>query len=185
LYVPWLPFNFLANLKKYLFRNEGKVEQCELINDRNGKSTGTCFVTYKHESDAIDAVRKYDGCAANGRKISVIHVASTPVKSQIKHNKPIPAANTTRKIDRYVPSERRVSLNAGPLQAFQRGGNNPRATRHKKTVAELDAEIATYFDGAHKGEMPPVGEQGEAQMPMAKAEDDLMEKMGMMKLDDE
>jgi RNA recognition motif-containing protein len=65
----------LPALPQSFFKQKGRVEHIELLRDRNGKSTGKCFVTYTHESDAMDAIRDYNAQVAKGRPISITVVS--------------------------------------------------------------------------------------------------------------
>jgi RNA recognition motif-containing protein len=52
-----------------------------MIYDHFDRIEGTCFVTYKHESDALDAIRANDGAVAMDQAITVAFVHPPPPRS--------------------------------------------------------------------------------------------------------
>jgi RNA recognition motif-containing protein len=52
-----------------------------MIYDRADRIEGTCFVTYKHESDALAAIRANDGAKAMGQPITITFVRPQPPRS--------------------------------------------------------------------------------------------------------
>jgi THO complex subunit 4 len=156
------------------------VEKLEMMYDRAGRSEGTCFVTFAHESDAMAAIHDYDGATAKGQLITVTFVGPPPARSLFDRIKSSPAderRDPTRKptppgIDRYVPPDRRRERErtqggprpaAPPQQRGRRGGRGRTGrgesgsgnVRPRKTVEELDAEMNDYFGAAQEENATP------------------------------
>jgi RNA recognition motif-containing protein len=74
------------------FRQKGKVANIELVRNRHGRSTGTCYVTYTHAEDAQDVMHKYQGHIAMGRPITLTVVSPKTPETLSKQNKLRPAA---------------------------------------------------------------------------------------------
>jgi RNA recognition motif-containing protein len=57
------------------------VANLELVRGRNGRSTGTCYVTYAHHADAEKAMHEYQGHIAVGRRITLTIVSPKVLNS--------------------------------------------------------------------------------------------------------
>lgn len=126
-----------------LFRRKGDVLKLEIMYDRAGRSEGTCFVTFARESDAVAAIRDYDGATAKGQLITVSLVGPPPTRSLFERIASPAAADDapiardsrrdpTRKptppgIDRYVPPERRRERERGGGGGGERTQSGPRS----------------------------------------------------------
>jgi hypothetical protein len=143
-------------------------------------------VTYTHELDAIEAVRKFDGCTTKGRRISVTRVSPPAARSHVEHVNATPGTKTTNKYTptkmvRYIPAERRERIKDAPRAAVARGGKgrdgheqkkSARSARPRKTIAELDEEMNLYFAGVQQGQAPVLEGQATNTMEVTPQMDD-------------
>ena len=72
LYVGNLPYSTTDSSLQQLFSQAGNVDSAKVISDREtGRSKGFGFVEMSHDSDADEAVRRFNGADMDGRKINV------------------------------------------------------------------------------------------------------------------
>ncbi|KAI1435713.1 RNA-binding domain-containing protein [Xylaria sp. CBS 124048] len=149
-----------------LFNRIGRVRKLELLYDRAGRSEGVSYVTYESHSDALNAIREFNGANAKGQPIRMALVSSAPRRNPFDTaqmpSRPL-AERITRprslspdglEMDDLALRGRRRS---GSPRSRRRGrrvrgrregaSDRPgRDSRPKKTQEELDAEMADYFD---------------------------------------
>jgi RNA recognition motif-containing protein len=72
LYVGNLPFSATDQILTDTFSQCGKVESAKIISDRDtGRSKGFGFVEMSTESEAADAISKFNGADYDGRAMTV------------------------------------------------------------------------------------------------------------------
>ena len=72
LYVGNLPFSATDQILMDTFSQCGKVESAKIIIDRDsGRSKGFGFVEMSTESEAVDAISKFNGADYEGRPMTV------------------------------------------------------------------------------------------------------------------
>ncbi|XP_019538522.3 THO complex subunit 4-like [Aedes albopictus] len=128
-----------------LFEDIGPLKSVALHYDRSARSLGTADVVFEHRSDAIKAMKQYNGVPLDGRRMS-IQLTTSEV--------PVPARPP------YVPPRSFRGQAGGPRggrgaprgenQAPRggRGGGPRRQQRESKTAEELDAELDAYINEA-------------------------------------
>ncbi|KAJ5246445.1 RNA annealing protein Yra1 [Penicillium chermesinum] len=158
IYVSGLPVDVTeANIKEYFTKSAGSVKKVTLAYTQNGTSRGQAHIVFSKPGTAAKAAKELNGLLVDGRpmKIEVVYDAShapavaapkplteriAPSKAQAK-DKPKPA--TAKKAATNDGGNKR---NAAGRPARGRKGQGRNAGRSHKTVEELDAEMADYFE---------------------------------------
>ena len=72
LYVGNLPFSATEEVLNDTFSQSGTVESVRIVTDRaTGRSKGFGFVEMASDSEALDAINKFNGAEYNGRLLTV------------------------------------------------------------------------------------------------------------------
>lgn len=122
-----------------LFGEFGPLKSASVHYDRSGRSLGTADVVYERRSDAIKAMKQYNGVPLDGRPMSILLATSE-----------IPAPRLPRPAVLAAPARSpRKPLGArGGGKPQGRGGRGAgggrRQPRETKTAEELDAELDAY-----------------------------------------
>lgn len=158
-----------------LFQEFGKLGKINMHFNENGKSQGSCDVTFTRRQDGLRAVKKYDGVPLDGRamKIKPIgeEVSAAPAKSQslknrlgrkpvvqtrapprggrVARGKPNQPRNNARN-NRPGKARQGAPVKKGPVRnAGGRGrpGKGPRNSRPEKKITEedLDKQLDAYL----------------------------------------
>ncbi|KAH7063117.1 RNA recognition motif-containing protein [Macrophomina phaseolina] len=141
-----------------LFERIGPVEDAKLVYDRSDRSTGVAFVVYRSLADARVACREFDGANAHGQPIHLSLLPPGPSRRNPFDSVQRPSRSLFDRIEggrnRSLSPERpRLSDVSKPAPAgidrYVPGDDDGR--RPRKTVEELDAEMADYFGGGGEG----------------------------------
>ncbi|KAJ9142059.1 THO complex subunit 4A [Pleurostoma richardsiae] len=132
-----------------LFSRIGTVLKVDIRYDRAGRSEGTAYVTYEAHSDALKAIREFDGANAAGQPIRMSIVPTAPRRNPfdtaVMPGRPLaeritlptgrsdrslsPEGDAARRgIDRYVPGGRKGRSRSPPPRRRE-GGRRPGARR--------------------------------------------------------
>jgi RNA recognition motif-containing protein len=142
-----------------------------MIYDRAGRVEGTCFVTYKHESDAMAAIRANDGAKAMDQPITITFVRPQPPRSLFERIT-FPQTANKRHDASLTPAapgkHRTVEPEKHERNRRQRKNRHRRDSRDKNTqngsfggatAQEVVGEMEVNMNGAAKDEaaLAPVG----------------------------
>jgi len=147
----------------------------------NGKSLGSATVIFNRPDQAQKATTALNGVKIDNRPIRVdllVSAANMPAQTkqssladrvtQPKKDKPKPATS-----DKAAPAAGK-GRGEGTRGRGGRGGRGGRERQKKKTVEELDAEMADYFPGAEGGN-DAMATNGAAAAPAAAVGDTAMD----------
>ncbi|XP_076366696.1 THO complex subunit 4-B-like [Tachypleus tridentatus] len=112
---------------KELFSEFGALKKAAVHYDKSGRSLGTADVVFEQRSDAVKAMKQYNGVPLDGRPMSIQIVTSITQRGAI-----------SSRIGSAVRGERGRSRGQGR----GRGGQN----RKLPTAEELDAELDAYVN---------------------------------------
>uniref|UniRef100_A0A8D8XDQ9 THO complex subunit 4 n=1 Tax=Cacopsylla melanoneura TaxID=428564 RepID=A0A8D8XDQ9_9HEMI len=139
-----------------LFSEFGPLKSAKLHYDRSGRSLGTADLVYERRSDALKAIKQYNGVPLDGRPMQIQLAADASVlESAIPRSYPRGGG-----LSRGGPSGgyrngtvstyRRGGARGGPRGGSTRGGagagrgRGGRNSGPKPTQEELDAELDAY-----------------------------------------
>lgn len=123
-------------IKEFFNSQVGQCQTVHLAYNAQGKSTGNATILFKTAKAAKAAVAKYQGAPIDGGKSRltlelVIDPSRRSLASRIVANKPMAAKMVQKKLKKAPATK---------------AGKNIRAKRPaKKTLEQLDAEMADYF----------------------------------------
>ncbi|KAK9473450.1 uncharacterized protein V1510DRAFT_402467 [Dipodascopsis tothii] len=139
-----LPFDVQENaIKEYFSLEIGPVKKCTLNYNAKGQSTGVVNMIFAKPGDAARACKRFNGTPIDGgKKVMQVEMVFDPNRKSFADRlqaRPEPKQGAAK--GRAVPARKGVQTPA------KRGGKTAtaRQRRPKKTVEELDAEMADYF----------------------------------------
>ncbi|KAK7208100.1 hypothetical protein BZA70DRAFT_272920 [Myxozyma melibiosi] len=157
-----------SSIKEYFAHEIGPVKKCSLAFNKNGKSIGVATMVFSKHGDASRAFKRFNGVPIdNGKKILSIELVVDPNRKTLADRiqaKPEVVAAAAAKSKRGKKGPAAAVPAAG---AATRGGRKGRARRPKKTVEQLDAEMADYF--VQSGSAPAAAGAAPAAAPAAAA----------------
>ncbi|XP_075146363.1 RNA and export factor binding protein 1 [Haematobia irritans] len=131
---------------KELFTEFGPLKKAAVHYDRSGRSLGTADVVFERRSDALKAIKQYNGVPLDGRPMSIQFLTDASVattRAPVRNSGPSP--NRRRQ---PVGGNRRggAARRGGPPNRNKASGANPRASKSTPTAEELDAELDAYVN---------------------------------------
>lgn len=115
-----------------LFAEFGPLKSAAVHYDRSGRSLGTADVIFERRSDAIKAMKQYNGVPLDGRAMN-IQLTTSEIPSPVRR-----IGGGDKKFQNRSPRGGKTRPTRG------RGGRNPRNQRKQPTAEELDAELDAY-----------------------------------------
>ncbi|KAK9476656.1 hypothetical protein V1514DRAFT_164660 [Lipomyces japonicus] len=144
-------------IKEYFQIEIGPVKRCTLNYDSKGQSTGVVTINFTKPGDAHRAWKKFNGTTIDGDKTMHVELVFDPNKrslaDRIQGKKAAPAASKARKGGAPPPKPAAAAGGArggrtargGRGSGSGGGARGGRPRRPKKTVEQLDADMADYF----------------------------------------
>ncbi|XP_068898971.1 THO complex subunit 4-A isoform X2 [Tenebrio molitor] len=117
-----------------LFAEFGPLKSASVHYDRSGRSLGTADVIFERRSDAIKAMKQYNGVPLDGRAMN-IQIITSEIPS------PVRRGPTQTKFQNRSP---RGATKTRPNRGRGGGGRNFRTPKKPPTAEELDAELDAY-----------------------------------------
>ncbi|KAJ5620328.1 hypothetical protein N7510_004312 [Penicillium lagena] len=163
-----------ANIKEYFTKSAGPVKRVMLTYNQNGTSRGIASIIFGKADTAAKAAKELNGLLVDGRPIKIEVVFDASHAPQVPAPKPL-GERIAQKAQKAQPKPATAgkAANARGRRATRgrgRGGRNP--GRPQKTVEDLDADMADYFnENGPADASAPVN--GAAAAPAANAGEDL------------
>uniref|UniRef100_A0A182QLX3 RRM domain-containing protein n=1 Tax=Anopheles farauti TaxID=69004 RepID=A0A182QLX3_9DIPT len=123
-----------------LFAEFGPLKSASVHYDRSGRSLGTADVVYERRTDAIKAMKQYNGVPLDGRPMSILMATSEIPAPRL----PRPAVLSAPARSPRKPIGGRGKLQGRGGRGGGGGGGGRRQPRETKTAEELDAELDAY-----------------------------------------
>uniref|UniRef100_A0A182PHV2 RRM domain-containing protein n=1 Tax=Anopheles epiroticus TaxID=199890 RepID=A0A182PHV2_9DIPT len=125
-----------------LFAEFGPLRSASVHYDRSGRSLGTADVVFERRSDAIKAMKQYNGVPLDGRPMS-IQMATSEIPAPRLPRPAVLAASAARS-PRKPAGGRGAGGKSQGRGGRGGGGGGRRQPRETKTAEELDAELDAY-----------------------------------------
>ncbi|ODQ66740.1 hypothetical protein NADFUDRAFT_82470 [Nadsonia fulvescens var. elongata DSM 6958] len=160
-----LPTDIPVNAIKEYFKKEiGPIINCTMSYDQKGKSLGTVSIVFKREGDAGKAAHRFNNTKVDGKmtmKVElVMDISKKPLAARF-NPKPVAVAKPAPK---SKANKAKPAVKATPAAASKPKGKEARKRRPKKTMEQLDAEMADYFEAAPASAAAPAAPTGDIPM---------------------
>ncbi|EFA09827.1 THO complex subunit 4 [Tribolium castaneum] len=116
-----------------LFAEFGPLKSASVHYDRSGRSLGTADVIFERRTDAIKAMKQYNGVPLDGRAMN-IQIITSEIPSPVRR----PTG------ERKFQSRRGAAPAKGRPNRGRGGGRSFRNQKKQPTAEELDAELDAY-----------------------------------------
>ncbi|EAS28582.3 RNA binding domain-containing protein [Coccidioides immitis RS] len=143
-----------ANIKEYFHQSAGPVKKVMVTYNQNGTSRGIASITFARPDTAAKAAKELNGLLIDKRPIKIEVVVDAARAPPVPPVKPLGERVVLPKAQ-PKPVSAAKSGRRDPRGRTRRGRN---ANRPKpKTAAELDAEMADYFEASEAAGAPTNG----------------------------
>uniref|UniRef100_D3TME7 RRM motif-containing protein n=1 Tax=Glossina morsitans morsitans TaxID=37546 RepID=D3TME7_GLOMM len=129
---------------KELFTEFGPLKKAAVHYDRSGRSLGTADVVFERRSDALKAIKQYNGVPLDGRPMNIQFLANPEVAAGVNRLRGTP----NRRRPQIGGAVKRASLGnrRGGASNRNRGNVGNRGKKIAPTAEELDAELDAYVN---------------------------------------
>ncbi|KAK2751146.1 hypothetical protein FQN57_000221 [Myotisia sp. PD_48] len=170
-----------ANIKEYFHQSAGPVKKVMLTYNQNGTSRGIASITFTRPETAAKAAKELNGLLIDKRPIKIEVVVDASRAPPIPAVKPLTERVAQPKSQPKPVSAAKVGRKRGETRGRVKRGRN--AGRPKpKTIEELDADMADYFEGSTTANAAPAAAANGAAVaaPVAGGEDLGMDEISVV-----